>query len=189
MKAITTASKDPSANGSSAASPTRSGKSRGPRATIPLGSIQANDQCPRRRLVKVREQRSHPTAQIENPPGLLKRKLVEQPSGQAHEDGGPQVAIGLGLGAVVAGDAETGFWSSVGWWGRLHAGKRTLPRAPGVSPTASHREGCSTQVASGPPTPSDPGADHSWTESLPACLMRAALRPGRNREAATTGGR
>jgi hypothetical protein len=34
MKAITTASKDPSANGSSAASPTSSGKSRGPRATI-----------------------------------------------------------------------------------------------------------------------------------------------------------
>jgi hypothetical protein len=23
----------------------------------------------------------------------------------------------------MAGDAETGFWSSVGWWGRLHAGK------------------------------------------------------------------
>jgi hypothetical protein len=34
MKAITTASKDLSANGSSAASPTSSGKSRGPRATI-----------------------------------------------------------------------------------------------------------------------------------------------------------
>jgi hypothetical protein len=97
--------------------------------------------------------------------------------------------IGLGLGAVVAGDAETGLWSSVGWWGRLHAGKRTLPRAPGVSPTASHREGCSTQVASRSPTPSHPGPDHSWTESLPACLVRAALRPVRNREAATTGGR
>src|SRR5215203_5466566 len=30
--------------------------------------------------------------------------------------------------------------------------------------------------------------DHSWTEPLPACLVRAALRPVRNREAATTGG-
>jgi AraC-like DNA-binding protein len=29
--------------------------------------------------------------------------------------------------------------------------------------------------------------DHSWTEALPACLVRAALRPVRNREAATTG--
>ena len=60
MKAITTASKDPSGNGSSAASPTSSGKSRGPQGHHRLGSIQANDQCPRRRLVKVREQRSHP---------------------------------------------------------------------------------------------------------------------------------
>ncbi len=30
--------------------------------------------------------------------------------------------------------------------------------------------------------------DHSWTDSLPACLVRMALRPVRNREAATTGG-
>ena len=30
--------------------------------------------------------------------------------------------------------------------------------------------------------------DHSWMEPLPACLVRAALRPVRNREAATTGG-
>src|SRR5713226_2176569 len=29
--------------------------------------------------------------------------------------------------------------------------------------------------------------DHSWTEPLPACLARAALRPVRNREAATAG--
>src|SRR5438309_7038552 len=29
--------------------------------------------------------------------------------------------------------------------------------------------------------------DHSWTEPLPACLARVALRPVRNREAATTG--
>src|SRR5438552_18793337 len=29
--------------------------------------------------------------------------------------------------------------------------------------------------------------DHSWTEPLPACLARAALRPVRNREAAITG--
>src|SRR5229473_8035540 len=28
--------------------------------------------------------------------------------------------------------------------------------------------------------------DHSWTEPLPACLARAALRPVRNREAAPT---
>ena len=69
-------------------------------------------------------------ARAQNPPGLRKRKLVEQPSGQAHQDGGPQVAIGLGLGAVVAGDAETGGWSLVGWWGRWHGGKGTLPRAP-----------------------------------------------------------
>ncbi len=27
--------------------------------------------------------------------------------------------------------------------------------------------------------------DHSWTESLPACLVRTALRPVRNREAPT----
>ena len=30
--------------------------------------------------------------------------------------------------------------------------------------------------------------DHSWTEPLPACLLAAALRPVRNREAVTTGG-
>jgi len=30
--------------------------------------------------------------------------------------------------------------------------------------------------------------DHSWTEGLPACLVRVALRPVRNREAVTTGG-
>jgi AraC-like DNA-binding protein len=30
--------------------------------------------------------------------------------------------------------------------------------------------------------------DHSWTEPLPACLVRAASRPVRNREAATTSG-
>jgi transcriptional regulator GlxA family with amidase domain len=30
--------------------------------------------------------------------------------------------------------------------------------------------------------------DHSWTQGLPACLVRAALRPIRNREAATTVG-
>jgi transcriptional regulator GlxA family with amidase domain len=29
--------------------------------------------------------------------------------------------------------------------------------------------------------------DHSWMEALPACLVRAALRPVRNREATTTG--
>ena len=29
--------------------------------------------------------------------------------------------------------------------------------------------------------------DHSWTEGLPACLVRVALRPIRNREAATSG--
>jgi transcriptional regulator GlxA family with amidase domain len=29
--------------------------------------------------------------------------------------------------------------------------------------------------------------DHSWTEPLPACLLQAALRPVRNREAVTTG--
>ena len=28
--------------------------------------------------------------------------------------------------------------------------------------------------------------DHSWTEGLPACLVRVALRPIRNREAAAT---
>ncbi len=28
--------------------------------------------------------------------------------------------------------------------------------------------------------------DHSWTEPLPACLLRSALRPVRNREAAAT---
>ena len=28
--------------------------------------------------------------------------------------------------------------------------------------------------------------DHSWTEGLPACLVRVALRPIRNREAAVT---
>ena len=28
--------------------------------------------------------------------------------------------------------------------------------------------------------------DHSWTEPLPDCLVRAALRPVRNREAAST---
>jgi hypothetical protein len=96
----------------------------------PLGSIQANAQCPRRRPGKVREQRSHPTAHIENPPGVRKRKLLKQPSGQAHQDRGPQVAIGLSLGAVVAGDVETGCWSLVGWWGRWHGGKGTLPRTP-----------------------------------------------------------
>jgi AraC-like DNA-binding protein len=31
--------------------------------------------------------------------------------------------------------------------------------------------------------------DHSWTEPLPPCLVRVALRPVRNREAATTSGR
>jgi AraC-like DNA-binding protein len=31
--------------------------------------------------------------------------------------------------------------------------------------------------------------DHTWTGSLPACLVRAALRPVRNREAATSGAR
>jgi AraC-like DNA-binding protein len=30
--------------------------------------------------------------------------------------------------------------------------------------------------------------DHSWTDGLPACLVRVALRPIRNREAATTAG-
>jgi AraC-like DNA-binding protein len=30
--------------------------------------------------------------------------------------------------------------------------------------------------------------DHSWTEPLPACLVRAVSRPVRNREAATTSG-
>jgi transcriptional regulator GlxA family with amidase domain len=30
--------------------------------------------------------------------------------------------------------------------------------------------------------------DHSWTEGLPACLVRVALRPIRNREAAIPGG-
>jgi transcriptional regulator GlxA family with amidase domain len=30
--------------------------------------------------------------------------------------------------------------------------------------------------------------DHSWSEGLPACLVRVALRPVRNREAATAGG-
>jgi AraC-like DNA-binding protein len=30
--------------------------------------------------------------------------------------------------------------------------------------------------------------DHSWSERLPACLVRAALRPVRNREAATSSG-
>jgi AraC-like DNA-binding protein len=30
--------------------------------------------------------------------------------------------------------------------------------------------------------------DHSWMEPLPACLVRAVLRPVRNREAVTTGG-
>jgi AraC-like DNA-binding protein len=30
--------------------------------------------------------------------------------------------------------------------------------------------------------------DHSWTEPLPACLMRTALRPVRNREATTGAG-
>jgi AraC-like DNA-binding protein len=30
--------------------------------------------------------------------------------------------------------------------------------------------------------------DHSWTDSLPACLVRAALRPVRNREAVVSGG-
>ena len=29
--------------------------------------------------------------------------------------------------------------------------------------------------------------DHSWTEGLPACLVRVALRPVRNREAAVPG--
>jgi AraC-like DNA-binding protein len=29
--------------------------------------------------------------------------------------------------------------------------------------------------------------DHSWMEGLPACLVRVALRPVRNREAVTTG--
>jgi len=29
--------------------------------------------------------------------------------------------------------------------------------------------------------------DHSWSEPLPACLIRAALRPVRNREASTAG--
>ena len=29
--------------------------------------------------------------------------------------------------------------------------------------------------------------DHSWMGSLPACLVRIALRPVRNREAALTG--
>jgi transcriptional regulator GlxA family with amidase domain len=29
--------------------------------------------------------------------------------------------------------------------------------------------------------------DHSWMEGLPACLVRSATRPVRNREAATTG--
>ena len=29
--------------------------------------------------------------------------------------------------------------------------------------------------------------DHSWMEPLPACLVRVALRPIRNREAATSG--
>lgn len=29
--------------------------------------------------------------------------------------------------------------------------------------------------------------DHTWAESLPACLVRAALRPVRNREAAASG--
>jgi hypothetical protein len=115
----------------------------------PLGSIQANDQCPRRHPFKVREQRSHPTAQIQHPPGLRKRELLDQPSGQAHQDRGPQVAIGLGLGAVVAGDAETGGWSLVGWWGRWHGGKGTLPRAPSVPPTPSHPAGWSTQALPG----------------------------------------
>jgi AraC-like DNA-binding protein len=31
--------------------------------------------------------------------------------------------------------------------------------------------------------------DHSWTGPLPPCLVRVALRPVRNREAATTAGR
>jgi transcriptional regulator GlxA family with amidase domain len=30
--------------------------------------------------------------------------------------------------------------------------------------------------------------DHSWTEPLPACMLRAALRPVRNREAAVDAG-
>ncbi len=30
--------------------------------------------------------------------------------------------------------------------------------------------------------------DHSWMEPLPPCLVRAALRPVRNREAASSGG-
>jgi transcriptional regulator GlxA family with amidase domain len=30
--------------------------------------------------------------------------------------------------------------------------------------------------------------DHSWTEALPACLVRTALRPVRNREALTSRG-
>jgi hypothetical protein len=122
----------------------------GPQGHHPLGSIQANDQCPRRHLVKVREQRSHPTAHIEDPPGLLKRKLIEQPSGQAHENGGPQVAVGLGLGAVVAGDAETGFSGSVGRQGWLYGRKRTLPAAPSVWPTALTRRGVRRRSLPGP---------------------------------------
>jgi AraC-like DNA-binding protein len=31
--------------------------------------------------------------------------------------------------------------------------------------------------------------DHSWTDSLPACLVRMALRPIRHREAVPSGGR
>jgi AraC-like DNA-binding protein len=30
--------------------------------------------------------------------------------------------------------------------------------------------------------------DHSWMEAIPPCLVRAALRPVRNREAASSGG-
>jgi hypothetical protein len=152
MKAITTASKDPSANGSSAASPTSSGKSRGPRATIASARSRPTTSALGATLSRCGEQRSHPTAQIQNPPGLLKRELLEQPSGQAHQDRGPQVAIGLGLGTVVAGDAETGGWSSIGWWGRWHGGKGTLPRAPSVPPTPSHPAGWSTQALPGPQT-------------------------------------
>lgn len=75
--------------------------------------------------MEMREQRTHSTAEIEYPPGPLKREVVDQPPGHAYEDRGPKVTISLGLGGVVAGDTQTGSSSSVGWPGRIHAGKRT----------------------------------------------------------------
>ena len=73
----------------------------------------------------------------------------------------------------------------------------TLLRRGDVSVTeACFEVGCSslgtfstrfTELVGEPPS-AYRARDHSWMEPLPACVVRAALRPVRNREAVTIGG-